>query len=206
MAKPTPEEKLFAVIQGAKMPPIRGKRSGWSLATAGAQVGAFVRTWDLVRTNQLLTRLVVLLAAWAIVNPILMAPRIERLVMQARRQAVAFRMPRPFEGLHSAQDDIEVLHRSDPFRVEPQLAELSTSPPAVVEPPEPVVPDLQSVVADFKLVGISMDPEPVAMIEQVSTKQTHFLRAGDVVGSATVKRIEPTRVILQVGDLETELF
>jgi len=49
--KPTPEEKLFAVIQGAQQKPLRRRPQALTLAQAGSRVRPLAeQAWALART------------------------------------------------------------------------------------------------------------------------------------------------------------
>lgn len=203
-AKPTPEEKLFAVIQGAAHPPLRRQPRTLSLAGVGSSWAAWAQGWDLPRVNDWLAAVAVLLGI-ACIASVFVHPDEQRLLAQAQQRRVPFSIQPPLEGLQPSERYLSVMQERNPFRLE--------TPPApsklafAVEPaPAPKDADPRAVLADLKLVGISLHPEPVAMIEQVSTRQTHVLHAGDVIGAATVKEVLPDRVILRIGEQDADIF
>ena len=205
--KPTPEEKLFAVIQGAKHPPLRAKAQVISLASAGPWLSSLMGPMDLARINQLLTWVIAGMGLLCVASPVLMRPHGDRMVAAAQQQAAPFVMPSPLEGLKTTQAYVELLRSQDPFRIEAQATvPKAEQPPTVQEPHIRPGPDPKTVLADLKLVGISLSPEPIAMIEQVSTQQTYFLKPGDLIGQAMVKEILSDRVVLHVGDQDMDLF
>ncbi len=196
-AMPTPEEKLFAVIQGASQPPIR--RGPQGLAHAAARIVAAAKAVDLPRINQALMAVVALLGVLCLASPFVMRPRLEPLLTQATQPAAPAAVA-PLAGLRPADVYLDVMIRQDPFRIGEQPVTAPVVP--VVEPPPP---DPQALVAGFKLVGVSWGKEPTAMVED-EQHQTHFLRTGDPLGALTVKEIQKDRVIFSAGEQEAELF
>lgn len=192
MAKPTPEEKLFAVIQGAKAPPLRGARRGRAVARVVAAV-------DLPQINQALTIAAVVMAL-ATLHPLMQRPRLDRLLEDAPA-ASGFRIAGPLDGLRALDAYLPEIMAQDPFRVGAVTPAQPAAPETGAAPAEP---DPGTLLASLRLVGISSGPQPTAMIEQ--DQQTHFLRPGDTVGRFTVKQILPDRVILRLGDRDLELF
>jgi hypothetical protein len=192
MPKPTPEEKLFAVIQGAKAPPLRGGRRGQTLARAVAAI-------DLPQINQALTALTVLLGL-ATLHPLIQRPRVDRL-LDSVPASPGFRIAGPLDGLRSLDAYLPPILEQDPFRV----GSVTPAQPAASDTPEALFePDPAEQLSGLRLVGLSPGPEPTAMIEQDG--QTYFLRPGDAVGAFTVKQILPDRVILRAGSRDLELF
>lgn len=197
--QPTPEEKLFAVIQGASQPPLRSKAKMLSLTRVGTTLSSLVGPVDLPRVNQALTMLIAAMGFWCLLSPALFSPRVNRLLMNATVGVMPHIGP-PLAGLKSADEYLQQLVQQDPFRVGDTLR--AAAMPEQV--PEPMPPDAKALVADVKLVGISWGPEPVAMLEQ--HQQTYVLKRGETLGSLTVKEILPDRVILRAGTQDVELF
>lgn len=204
--KPTPEEKLFAVIQGARQEPIRRRARARALEEMGATALSLLRSLDLAQANRILTWVIISMSLLCLASPIVMRPRLATLLAQHQGRVIPFMIAPPLESLSSTDTYVSVVTGKDPFRIEARGVTPVESVPVVVEPPPSSGPDPQAVVADLKLVGISLDPEPTAMIEQVSSHQTYFLRPGDLIGVATVRHVLPDRVILQVGTQDVELF
>ncbi len=201
MAQPTPEEKLFAVIQGASHPPIRGRGSTLTLAGLSKQLLAFTGSFDLPRLNQVLLVMIVFLVGWCALTPVVMWPRVDRLIFQAQQQSVPFLVAAPLEGAVPLEPMLRALREKDPFGVGPE---------PVVEAPalEPGLtgPNFQAALTGLKLVGVSLSPDPTAMVEESGTQQTHVLTPGNVVGPFTVKEILPDRVILRAEGEDYVLF
>lgn len=196
--KPTPEEKLFAVIQGAQAASPRARTQALSLATLGAFLQAVMRQADLPRINRALSFLIAGLSLWCVLSPLAFRPRIDRVLQQARRESAPFIIAPPLEGLKAPNDYIGLMRSKDPFRV----GEVSAAKSVAALP----TPNTQALLSDFKLVGISKGTVPQAMVEQVSQHMTHVLKAGDPLGPFTVKEVLEDRVILQYGSQELELF
>ena len=208
--KPTPEEKLFAVIQGAPSASPRARAQALSLVSLRAQLAATVKTVDLPRANQALAVVMALLGGFCLVNPWLMRPRLDQLLSRATQQVVPFAIATPLEGMQEADAYVALARAQDPFRI----GEAPPTTPTVMgdlpEPPEippmPQGPTAQELLADFRLVGIAWGAEPRVMIEQVSAQTTHILKPGDAIGDFTVKDIFEDRAVLQIGDQEVDLF
>lgn len=204
-AEPTPEERLFAVIQGAHQSGARAKGRALSLTGVSTVASALIGPLDLPRVNRGLMGAVIALAALCLASPVMMRPQIGRVLRRAQQQVGPFAIAPPLEGLKPTEESVKLMYDQDPFRLE---AKMASAPPhiegASPAPPAPSAKDV--VVAKFKLVGISLSPEPVAMIEEISTKQTYVLTPGQRIGEATVKEILPDRVMLRVGDAEVPLF
>lgn len=195
-SKPTPEEKLFAVIQGAAHQPIRRSRAAtWPLLTA--RVAAAIGPLDLPRVNQLLMGIAAMLALLCVGTPLVMRPSVAQIIAAVGPQPIA-RIPKPLEGLKALEEYQQVLQTQDPFRIADVPA---PAPVTEVSPPPP--PNPRALLGDVKLVGISWGPQPVAMIEQ--NAQTFFLKAGDLFGTLTVKEVLQDRVIFRAGEQDVEL-
>ena len=204
-AEPTPEERLFAVIQGTHQSGARAKGRTLSLAGVSSAASALIGPLDLPRVNRMLMGVVIALSALCLASPVMMRPQIGRVLRRAQQQVGPFAIAPPLEGLKPTEEAVKLMHDQDPFRLE---AKMATAPPHVEEtPPTPPTPSPKDVIiAKLKLVGISLNPEPVAMIEESSTKQTYVLIPGQKIGDATVKEILPDRIILRVGDEDVPLF
>lgn len=196
--QPTPEEKLFAVIQGAKQPPIRRRPAAHSIGALGAKLASAVGPIDLPRVNQALTIVVVFLGLWCLISPWLMWPRLDRVLARARTPSAPFAV-KPLEGLRSVEEYLQAVITQDPFRI--GQAARPVRPP---EPDEPGQPDPKALLAQLRLVGIAWAEEPQVMIEY--EKQTYFLKVGDVIGRFTIKEIQPDRAVLRLGTQDLELF
>ncbi len=135
--KPTPEEKLFAVIQGAKTPPIRGRSSALSIAGVGQRVLAAVGPMDLPRVNQALTLGMALLGACA-AGQLVLRPSVDRLMARSE-QPPPFRIAAPLEGLRPLDEYLPRVLEQDPFRVGqgPAATVARPGPPGPSEPPKP---------------------------------------------------------------------
>ncbi len=198
--KPTPEEKLFAVIQGAQHPPLRRTGQALSLAGLGTRVMGAMGTIGLPRINQGLGAVIAVLGMFALGTPLLMRPRLETLMARAPVFSAPIKVA-PLEGLRPAEEYLETMTHADPFRVGEAPP---VEPPPVILPPPPPAPDPKELLRDVKLVGISWGEEPVAMIEQ--NQQTSFLKTGATIGPFTIKEILKDRVILRLGERDVELF
>ncbi len=57
----------------------------------------------------------------------------------------------------------------------------------------------------LKLVGILLDKDPKAIVEDLSTQQTFFVSPGEQIGNAVVEEIRQDKVILIFGQEKVEL-
>ena len=196
--KPTPEEKLFAVIQGAKAPPVRGRSSAWSAVAVGQRITALVGPIDLPRINQALLAVMAILGA-CLAGQLFMLPSVDRLMARSEPPP-PFQIAAPLVGLKPLEEYLPRVLEADPFRVgrtpaqNPAPSSQSTSQEL----------DPKALVASMRLVGIAWGDAPTAMIEQ--DKQTYVLKTGDLIGSLTVKEILRDHVVLKAGNQEVELF
>lgn len=194
--KPTPEEKLFAVIQGAQATPIRGRAQVFSPAQVRQTLGALVRACDVPRINQGLLALIIGLGAWCLLAPVLMHPSVERVINQTSQYPAPF-VTAPLSGLRPVEEYVESMAQHDPFRIGERPVQSGTAA-------QDARPDPRALVAELKLVGIAFGDQPVAMVEEHG--QTHVLQVGDTLRQMTVKDIFKDRVIFQVEDQEVPLF
>lgn len=185
---PTPEEKLFAVIQGAKHKPLRRPPSP-SLAELAARLRGAAASLDVPKVNQALLALMVPLGAWCALGPFFMRPSSERLLARARQQVTPFLIAPPQDGLRPAEESAQLLRSHDLFGV----GEPAAAPAA---PAAPVPPPAQPQLSDLRLVGIARGAAPTAMVEQVSANMTHVLKVGDAIDGFTVTAILEDRVML----------
>lgn len=200
MQKPTPEEKLFSVIQGAKAVPLRGRGSRASLGALARQTFARIGSIDLPHINQLLMAVIGFLGL-CLAGQFLTRPNLDRLMVHAQEPA-PFRIAPPLQGLKPLDEYLPKILEQDPFRVGQQpvtQAAASASQSAVDSKPDP-----KTLIGNMRLVGISWGDAPTAMIEQ--DKQTYFLKPGDTIGGLSVKDIQKDHVILKSGDQEVDLF
>lgn len=198
-SKPTPEEKLFAVIQGAQQQPLRRRPQAMSLAQAGSRLTSIVTAMDLPQVNQALMGVVGALALLCLLNPLMMRPRVDRLLSRIEPRGATV-IPAPLEGLRALETYLETMARQDPFRIGARpLAAASVSTPEI-----PARVDPKTLLGNAKLVGIAFGDVPMAMVEQ--QQQTYFLKVGDALGSLTVKEILKDRVVFEAGEDVVELF
>lgn len=194
--KPTPEEKLFAVIQGAQAAPIRGRAQAFSLAQVRQTLEALVRACNVPRINQGLLVLILGLGAWCLLAPVLMHPSVERVINQTSQYPAPF-VTAPLSGLRPVEEYVESMAQHDPFRIGERPVQSATAT-------TDAQPDPRALVAELKLVGIAFGDQPVAMVEEHG--QTHVLQVGDTLRQMTVKDIFKDRVVFQVDDQEIPLF
>lgn len=197
MASPTPEEKLFAVIQGASPSPLKPRSAPFSWRRANGELARRLGALDLPKVNQALIVAAGLLGVLCLLQPLVFWPRVDRLLAEAPGPVSPTFVP-PLQGLKPLEHYLEVMTAQDPFRIGESPATAGASM-AVAPPVDP-----RTLVADMKIVGISWSDQPVAMIEQRG--QTYVVRQGEAIGSATVKEVQKDRVLLTINGQDVELF
>jgi len=70
---------------------------------------------------------------------------------------------------------------------------------------DPPKADTQELLGDFKLVGIILDSEPQAILENRKKKETVFLSVGESIGKSVVEEIHKGSVIFLDGEKRIEL-
>ncbi len=100
----------------------------------------------------------------------------------------------------------EVIQGKDIFR---PLVEEEEERPAVHEEPREdrrAAPlDPEALTRDLKLVGVVLDETSEAIIEDNKTRETHFLKEGEMINGVRVEKILEGRVILRTGGETIEL-
>lgn len=198
MASPTPEEKLFAVIQGASPSPLKPRRAPFSWQRAGSDLARQLATLDLPKINRALIVAAALLGALCLLQPLVFWPRVDRLLNDAPAPVTPTFMP-PLQGLKPLDSYVEIMTAQDPFRIGESPV---TAGASAAIAPLPIDP--RSLVADMKIVGISWSEQPIAMIEQRG--QTFVVKQGEAIGNATVKEVQKDRVLFTINGHDVELF
>ena len=201
-AKPTPEEKLFAVIQGAAHPPLRSKRSSRSILDMGRTAWAMAGSIGVPQVNHALVTFNILLALVCVAGAF-MRPDERKLMGLAAQSPGRFTIAPPLAGMQPVEELVELMRAKDPFHIAEPIA---TVPTPNTTPPPPTGPDFQAALSQLKLVGIARGEEATAMIEDKASQQTHFLRRGETIGVFTIKEVLPDHVILRAGDQDFDLF
>ena len=195
----TPEERLFAVIQGKEHSPVQQRlKTPWR-GEVGRRVRSLIGSLDLERGNQLLFVVAIVLGLWCVFNPVIMRPTIDAILKGSNAHLEPLVMASPVEGVKALEEYQQVLRIADPFR----LASSSVSGPrGSTQDPS----DLKTRLGDVHLVGISLGGTPTAMIEDRRAQRTQFVAQGDQVGELRVKEILDDRVILEHGSEQLELL
>ncbi len=189
---------MFAVIQGAKAPPVRGRSPAFSAAVVGQRIAALIGPVGLPRINQALIAVMAVLGA-CLAGQLFILPSVDRLMARSE-QPPPFQIAAPLAGLKPLEEYLPRVLEADPFRV----GQTPAQNPAASGQSASQELDPKTLVASMRLVGIAWGDAPTAMIEQ--DKQTYVLKTGDLIGSLTVKEILRDHVILKAGNQEVELF
>ncbi len=202
--KPTPEERLFAVIQGAAHRTLRRNAPALTLAGLAGKALGIVGPLDLPRINQGLLVVAIGLGALCAVSPFIVRPRLEHVLGKAQQYLAPFVMAPPLEGLRPTDEYVSALRRADPFRLGEAPPAEPGAEPVIARPPPPAA---QQALGNLRLVGIAKTgARPRAMIEDVTQNATSIVGVGDIVGPFTVKAILEDRVVFDAGGAEMELF
>ena len=101
------------------------------------------------------------------------------------------------------------LEKRDIFRdvrsVVPVENTIVNSVTAAEETPAPNLPNPMELVKNLSLVGIVVDRDPMAIIEDQQSKETLFLHLGGQINEAIVEKIEKGKVILNFHGQRVEL-
>jgi len=208
----TPEEKLLKLIEkedGGKPVIFKRKRNIFFVFSnfwfpikkiIGRRIGKLkvsAREPNLKALNKFLLVISILLLGYSVMDFALNRPDIREVRTKSRHvreEGEAGSMvseTRPF--LHY----LEMVQRRNIF-----------SPIALkqVEKPEVKEKQLQEMVSDLDLVGISLDDEPMAMIENKKEEKTFFLKKGDKIGEFEIEEIQENKVILNFKGNKIELI
>lgn len=82
--------------------------------------------------------------------------------------------------------------------------DLFTAKAATAEKEKPL-PNVMQKISKLRLQGIISGLDPQAIIEDIQTKQTHFLSVGERIGDIELREILPGKVILYYYGQEVEL-
>ena len=230
--KVTPEERLLRLIESEhkKEPGEKssGKASPWSVRTWGRGLfsrrpgpsGIFSRMrvspeFHLQWVNRILIVLLVLVVAGIVFNanntreiPQNLIDPID--VPQSADIGEPLENPRT-ASLKPLADYLKVVEKRSLFLPaplpKPEKPVVQKEPPPLQKPPPPdPLKILRERVKSLKLVGISWGERPTAMIEDTVTKETSFIRVGEVINEVEVKAILKDRAILSYGGAEYDLF
>lgn len=208
----TPEEKLLKLIEkedGSETVRHRRRRNlffGFNSLlfflkrAAGNAVEALkkgVKEPNLKVLNKLLLVLSILLLGVSVTDFVFNRPDIERVYKKSRHikheeyEQEDISQRRPF--LHY----LEMVQRRNIF-----------SPITLKREKKPEIKQeqLQDMVSDYGLVGISFDDEPMAMIEDKTDNRTYFLHKGDSIGKFEIEDIQENKVILGFDGKKIELI
>lgn len=211
----TPEEQLLKLIEkgdGAETAKFRRRRKLflnfgslkglWRSLAKGisrplTRLNNGLREPNLKAVNKIFFVLSAILLGYSVVSFVFGRPDIKKVYEKSRlmkwkqSEQKAISEVRPF--LHY----LEVVNRRNIF-----------SPIALkeVKKTEAKKKQLQEMVKDLSLVGISWGKEPIAMIEDNKTKKTYFLKKGMRINRFKIEDILKDRVILSFEGEEIELI
>ena len=104
------------------------------------------------------------------------------------------------------KDEIQVTKPKDYEYYNKQFAKRDIfSAPAIEGGAEGSSVVAQQTVKDFKLVGIILDKQPQAILENSVTKETYFLNEGDKLDRIQIKEILESKVVIIYAGEEIEL-
>ncbi len=116
------------------------------------------------------------------------------------------------EGKYDKKDDkeVSVLYEKRPFLHYLEMVQRRNifSPIELKQKEDPKVQEkqLQKMASTLGLVGISLDNEPMAMIEDKTAVKTYFLKKGDKIGEFKIEDIYENKVVLSFEGNTVELI
>ena len=230
----TPEEQLLRLIEsGGKDEP--GKKKGFAFLNLKTWAGLFSgrgvkakqtsrvrfvsglvpRELSLKLVNRLLIVLLVFVLAGIAYNMNKVRATVENLSGQVAASSPSVGTQQALASLNPLADYLKEFEKRDLFRPvippKPKAKEAKPLEPKkkqpVKKPPQPTsIEILEKKAKTLKLVGISWGKNPVAMIEDTTSRETSFLKAGQFINEIQVKVIMKDRAILSLGDAEYDLF
>lgn len=129
----------------------------------------------------------------------------------------AFHSVSTADALHPALETISKVqprelsyYKDSVFRRNPFLPPGSEQPAktegATTQAAVPAEGKIAQILAQWKLVGISWGAEPLAMVEDVQSGRTHFLKNGQQIGEVKVQSITKQKVVISYEGEEGELY
>lgn len=230
----TPEEQLLRLIEsGGKDEP--GKKKGFAFLNLKTWAGLFSgrgvkakqtsrvrfvsglvpRELSLKLVNRLLIVLLVFVLAGIAYNMNKVRATVENLSGQVAASRPSAGAQQALASLNPLAGYLKEFEKRDLFRPvippKPKEKEVKTPEPKkeqpAKKPPQPTsIEILEKKAKTLKLVGISWGKNPVAMIEDTTSRETSFLKAGQFINEIQVKVIMKDRAVLSLGDAEYDLF
>lgn len=228
--KPTPEEQLLKLIEGgsdaAKPSPDKPSAAGpasKSLASMKKLPGFldYFKThgfgksarfdvaalMDIRNINRALVGLVAVSVFYLFIDLIFFKPGDSRFLAQVSTSDAVFPMTSAAVG--STATDISVykesIRKRNPF-LPPQSGQNVVAADSGAAPVSAAAGTLNEMLQGYKLVGISVSDQPLAMIEEVSTGRTYFLRKGQDFKSLKVQDVSREKVTVTYEGEEASLF
>jgi hypothetical protein len=232
----TPEEQLLRLIEsGGKAEPGKKESKGFAFLNLKAWAGLFSgsgvkakqpsrvrlvsrlvpRELSLKLVNRLLIVLLVFVLAGIAYNMNKVRATVENLSGQVAASRPSAGAQQALASLNPLADYLKEFEKRDLFRpvIPPKPKEKEAKTPEskkkqpVKKPPQPTsIEILKKQAKTLKLVGISWGKNPVAMIEDTTSRETSFLKAGQFINEIQVKVIMKDRAILSLGEAEYDLF
>ncbi len=218
----TPEKQLLKIIETSKggnsfgVAAQSSRRHGLSWLNFGAWLGRIsffkvklgrlssgfsLEQLDVKTTNRILGILVFLLCVYftgSLVISLVNLSNLPRLESNAQTAKVEIDFPQP-QGLKKAAS-----YYLDKVR-ERDIFTMGLKKVALVKPEQGPSARILEIVASLKLVGISWSNDPDAMIEDIKSLKTYFVKRGDFVGETKVQAIFRDKVVLSFENEEFEL-
>ncbi len=233
--KPTPEEQLLKLIEnpgaaksagggsgkkaetgkpsGFRLPDFGKWASSFAYLKAGAKRQAGAQTaepfkLDLKFANRILIVLAISFGIYLIFDITSLKSGHADFLNQVGTNDAVF--PPAFDPAKAAPRDLEyyqepLSQRNPFFPPGSKTAAQSVPDTASAAPATPSAP-IQEIMQSIKLVGISFGDEPLAMIEDVQTGRTYFLKRGQELKGIKVQSISKEKVVVTHDGQEAELF
>ncbi len=196
----TSEEKLLKLIRRKEQQHKAAARTGEKPPAQALPGGLTVQRRDwLALANRGLTGIVAVLAAYLFIKVLFVpSPNVEEVAVEATAETAA--PAAPGTTLQPVGTYLDVMEKRNIFSTSFKSDETGEEIPIVTAPTATDEP-----LQGLRLVGIVMDSNPQAIIEDVREKQTYFLFKGESVNTVVVEDISAGKVVVSHGGQTYEL-
>jgi hypothetical protein len=229
--KPTPEEQLLKLIEGGGAPEAGKPRAEKPVPATASKSMAGVKKlpgfleyfkahglgksmrWDAAvfsdirNVNRALVGLVAVSVLYLFVDLLFFKPGDSKFLAQVSTSDAVFPMTSAAMGTTATDISVykESIRKRNPF-LPPQSEQGAAAADSGAAPVSAAAGTLSEMLQGYKLVGISVSDQPLAMIEEVSTGRTYFLRKGQDFKSMKVQDVSREKVTVTYEGEEGSLF
>lgn len=202
----TPEERLLKLIRKKDAHPAKeaAGKQGSSKAAAGKGRGVFLESQKAFRfLNKFLVAACLGLLAYVGYELVFVKPQgatasrdfdttaIDPVVKEAPFEQIAFAQTKPYTYYTAPIEERDIFE--SPFSTTKKIEEVK------------LTSSIPELTKNLRLVGIVLDSNSEAVIEDLESKQTFFLHQGDGIRGSIIDEIQESKVILRYQDQRVEL-